>query len=577
MDILGINAAFHDSSACLVRDGVVLAAAEEERFTRAKHHKRATPFNAHALPFHAIDHCLAAGGIALEDVDHVAYALDPFLLFDRRSPEQRFRLARDTADARAGPGYDAWQTVFLAGVTAAPRMLLDDVPWHLRRRFGGDRSEHGWQFHWVEHHIAHAASAFLPSPFERAAVLTLDGRGERVSTLLGTGRGTTMEKLQEVELPHSLGILYELVTEHLGFLRSSDEYKVMALASYGRPRFAGRLRERLRWSDDGRYAIDCSDPEELFGPRREPGSPFDDHHFDVAASLQVVLEEAALRLAGWLHDRTGEEDLCLAGGVALNCVMNSRLLEDSPFRRVWVQPAAGDAGTSLGAALWVWAEQRNGGAAGGGTDGRWRMEDAYLGPGYGDDEIAAALAHAKIRAEPSEDIARVTADCLARGLVVGWFQGRMEFGPRALGARSILATPADPSMVQRLNQLKDREDFRPVAPAVLEEAASEYFAGCDDAPFMLFVYKVRPEVADRVPAIRHVDGTARVQTVSPARAPLYHAVISRFRERTGLPVLVNTSFNTRGQPIVCTPRDALECFFSSPIDALALGSYLLVK
>jgi carbamoyltransferase len=571
MHVLGINAAFHDSSACLVRDGDVVAAAEEERFTRVKHAKRATPYMAHALPFHAIDYCLAEGGISLAEVDHVAYSLDPFLLLDGRSRTPRFELPADVAAARDGPGYDPWGTVFLAGVTAAPRMLLDDVPWHLRARFAGDRSAHRWQFHCVEHHVAHAASAFLPSPFERAAVLTLDGRGEHTSTLLAVGHGGTLDKLQEVHSPHSLGVLYERVTEHLGFRRGSDEYKVMALASYGQPRHADAFRSLFRWCSDGRYELRPARLEDLCGPPRAPRAPLEPRHFDVAASLQVALEEAALRLADWLQSRTGEEALCLAGGVALNCVMNARLERESRFRRVWVQPAAGDAGTSLGAALWVWAQQAGPGG------GRWRMHDAYLGPEYGDGEIEAALRHAGLTAQRYPDIADAVAECLARGQVVGWFQGRMEFGPRALGARSILATPADPGMVQRLNQLKDREDFRPVAPAVLEEAAAEYFEGCEHSPFMLFVYRVRPDQAARVPAIRHVDGTARAQTVNAARAPLFHRLVSRFRDRTGLPLVVNTSFNTRGQPIVCTPQDALACFYTAPIDALALGNYLLVK
>ena len=587
VDILGINAAFHDSSACLVRDGVVVAAAEEERFTRDKHHKRATPFNAHALPFHAIDYCLAVGGIGLRDVDHVAYSLDPFLLMDGdRSTRPHFELPRDSGEARRGAGYDPWETVFLAGITAAPRMLLDDVPFHVRTRgrWGGERPDHRWRFHFVEHHIAHAASAFYPSPFERAAVLTLDGRGERVSTFMGVGMGVggggQIEKLREVELPNSLGFLYERVTTHLGFLNSSDEYKVMALASYGTPRYADRFRSLLLWDDDGRYEVLPTPIEELVGPPREPKSPFEDDHFDVASSLQVVLEESALKLGRWLHARTGEQDVCLAGGVALNCVMNSRLRDEGPFRRVWVQPAAGDAGTSLGAALWVNAQQDgrgNGRAGGDGNGGRWRMDNAYLGPEYGDDEIRAALDHAKLRYRYCPDIAAAAAECLEQNKVLGWFQGRMEFGPRALGARSIVASPADPAMMQRLNELKDREDFRPVAPAVLEEAAPEYFEDCQDSPFMLFVYQVRPEVADRIPAIRHVDGSARVQTVSRTHAANFHRLIARFRERTGLPVVVNTSFNTRSNPVVCTPQDALECFYTSPIDALAIGSYLLVK
>jgi carbamoyltransferase len=568
MHVLGINATFHDSSACLVRDGRVIAAAEEERFTRDKHHKRATPFNAHALPFHAIDFCLAQGGITLGEVDHVAYSFDPFMLVDG-AVRPRFELPRDVAQARRGPLYDPWGTIFLAGVTAAPRMLVDDVPWHLQDRFAANGRGHAWAFHFLEHHVAHAASAFYPSPFERAAILTLDGRGECVSTYLGVGDGAQMEKLGEVELPHSLGLLYERLTSHLGFLNSSDEYKVMALASYGRPRFADRLRSLLRWREDGGYEIDWRPLEELVVPPRTPRSEFTEHHFDVAASLQLVLEDACLRLANWLRERTGEENLCLAGGVALNCVMNSRLQGETAFRRVWVQPAAGDAGTSLGAALWVWAQQQGG--------ERWRMRDAYLGPEYDDDAIRAVLDHAGLTYRRCSDITAAAASLLAEGKVLGWFQGRMEFGPRALGARSILASPADPAMVQRLNLLKDREDFRPVAPAVLEEAAADYFERCEDSPFMLFVFLVKEEQQSRVPAIRHVDGTARAQTVSAADAPAFHRLISAFEDRTGLPMVVNTSFNTRSHPIVCTPQDALECFYTSPIDALAIGSYLLKK
>jgi carbamoyltransferase len=570
MYILGINAAWHDSAACIVRDGIVIAAAEEERFTGVKHHKRMSAFAAYALPFHAIHYCLAEAGILLSDVDQIAYSIDPAILLNGESRAPRFEIPDGVISPYSDLGYDPWQTIFMAGVTAAPRLLLEDVPWHLLPRFDIEAPPHRWKFHFVEHHIGHAASAFLPSPFESAAILTLDGAGEKVSTLLGVGRGSAMEKLHEVEMPHSLGKFYELVTWYLGFLNNSDEYKVMALASYGTPRYADSFRTLLRWSDDARYEIDLERIDALCGPPRARNAPFEERHFDIASSAQQVLEEASLRLAEWLHQKTGEANLCLAGGVALNCVMNSRLQQDSPFQRVWVQPAAGDAGTALGAALWVWA-QEHGGAE------RWRMEDAYLGPDYDDAAIEQALVHGKLPYKRCADIAAATAECLAQGKVVGWFQGRMEFGPRALGARSILASPADPDMVQRLNQLKDREDFRPVAPAVLEEAAGEFFSDCHEAPFMLFVYQVRPDQADRVPAIRHVDNTARVQTVSAARAPLYHRVISQFRERTGLPVVVNTSFNSRGRPIVCTPQDAVECFYTSPIDALAIGSFLLEK
>jgi carbamoyltransferase len=578
MHILGINAAFHDSSACLVRDGIVVAAAEEERFSRIKHGKRATPYQAHALPFHAIDYCLDAGGITLADVDDVAYSFDPFLLTNGTT-ERRFALPRDVDEARRGGGYDPWDSIFLAGITAAPRMLRDDVPFHLRERMNGAADRHRWRFHFVEHHIAHAASAYYPAPFERAAVLTLDGRGECVSTYLGVGDGLQLEKLNEVSLPHSLGLLYERVTSHLGFLNSSDEYKVMALASYGTPRYADRFRSILRWRDDGGYEILPFDLTELIGPARSPRATFDAEHFDIASSLQVVLEEAGLKLATWLQRRTGERNMCLAGGVALNCVMNSRIARESAFERVWVQPAAGDSGTSLGAALAVWAEQESAGAHDGSrsASSRWQMDSAYLGPAFTDDQIRAALDHARLTYTRPADLTAAVADRLAQGKVVGWFQGRMEFGPRALGARSILASPTDPSMMQRLNELKDREDFRPVAPVVLAEESGRFFADCDESPFMLFVYDVRPEVADLVPAIRHVDGTARTQTVRREQSPLFHRLLEQFRDRSGVPVLVNTSFNTRGKPIVCTPQDALECFYTSPIDVLAIGSYLLQK
>ena len=578
MHILGINAAFHDSSACLIRDGVVVAAAEEERFSRIKHGKRATPYQAHALPFHAIDYCLDAGGITLADVDDVAYSFDPFLLTNGTT-ERRFALPHDVDEARRGGGYDPWDSIFLAGITAAPRMLRDDVPFHLRERMNGAAEWHRWRFHFVEHHVAHAASAYYPAPFKRAAVLTLDGRGECVSTYLGVGDGFQLEKLAEVPLPHSLGLLYERVTSHLGFLNSSDEYKVMALASYGTPRYADRFRAHLRWRDDGGYEILPFDLTELIGAARSPKATFDAVHFDIASSLQLVLEEAGVKLATWLHHRTGERNLCLAGGVALNCVMNSRIARESPFERVWVQPAAGDAGTSLGAALAVWAEQESAGTRDGlqGASSRWQMDSAYLGPSFTDDQIRAALDHARLTYTQPADYTAAVADALVQGKVVGWFQGRMEFGPRALGARSILASPTDPAMMQRLNELKDREDFRPVAPVVLAEEAGRFFAGCDESPFMLFVYDVRPEVADLVPAIRHIDGTARAQTVRQEQSPLFHQLLERFRDRSGVPVLVNTSFNTRGKPIVCTPQDALECFYTSPIDVLAIGAYLLQK
>ena len=566
MYTLGINATFHDSAACLVRDGVPVAAAEEERFTRVKHAKRPTPYSTYLLPFNAIDYCLREAGIDLADVDHVAYSFDPYLVLGQRRPRE-VRLVIDPFAST--PPSSPWETIFPAAIASAPRLLVDDVPFHLRKRFTRAKAEPSYRFHFVEHHLAHAASAFLASPFEEAAVMTIDGQGEKTTTLLAIGQGTEITKLKEIPMPHSLGLLYEAVTDHLGFLRSSDEYKVMALASYGRPTFQSQFQEILALEDGG-FRLNAVSLSDKLGPPREPGAPLEQRHFDIAASLQHALEEAVLHLAAWLHAQTNLSSLCLAGGVALNCVMNSRLRAESPFRDIFVQPAASDAGTALGAALiidaWFRPGQRD-----------YVMRHAFLGPRFDDRQIQLALDRGRLRYSRPRDIAEATARAIAEGKVVGWFQGRMEFGPRALGARSILATPHDPAMVVRLNDLKDREDFRPVAPAVLEEAAEEYFERAGASPFMLFTFPVRQGKAHLVPAICHVDGTARIQTVSRSDAPLFRRVIEEFRRITGLPLVINTSFNTRGQPIVCTPEDAIACFFTSPIDALAMGSFFLSK
>jgi carbamoyltransferase len=573
MITLGLNAVFHDSAACLVRDGEVIAAAEEERFTRIKHGKRALPFTTWELPYHAVDYCLACAGIELADVDHVAYSFDPGLLLDEVQGEKISLPLRPSAYPAKSSWTSPWEPLQLAYILNAERQLLDGAPHHVKKRFVSARSRKHWQWHYVEHHLAHEASAFLAAPFDESAVMTLDGRGELATTTYGhfrkTPRGQDFERLGEVRMPHSLGLLYEQVTSYLGFLHSSDEYKVMALASYGDPVFAGELRDLIRVLPTGEYEIQDPRLVERFGPARERGAELTKKHFDIARSLQLVLEETAVRLAGILHSRTRAPNLCMAGGVALNCVMNAKIRDAGFFRDVWVQPAAGDAGTALGAALWTdWRERRA---------KRWAMNHAYLGPQYGDEEIRAFLERGKIRYRRLQDVARETAEVLARDRIVGWFQGRMEFGPRALGARSILASPLSPDMQQRLNEIKDREDFRPVAPVVLEEEAAEWFSGARASPFMLFVYDVAPDKAQRIPAVRHVDGTARIQTVNRDQNPLYYELLRAFRERTGVPVLVNTSFNTRSEPVVCTPRDAVECFWTSPIDALAIGSFLLEK
>ncbi|ACZ40576.1 carbamoyltransferase family protein [Sphaerobacter thermophilus] len=572
MYTLGINAVYHDSAASLVADGRVVAAAEEERFTRIKHGKRPVPFSTWELPFHAIDYCLRQAGIDQAEVDHVAYSFDPALLLGRHRGAATITLPLEPSAHPLPEEWEAaWDPLFLAHIVNAPRHLAGGVPHHLRARFHGAARNGPFRWHWVEHHLAHAVSAFFPSPFPRAAVMTLDGRGERATTTYAVGEGTHLERIGQVDFPHSLGLLYEKVTEHLGFLHSADEYKVMALASFGEPRYLDRFHDAVRLQGDGGYTVEPLCLEEWFGPARRRGEPLEQRHCDLARSLQVVLEETVLALARWLHEATGADDLCLAGGVALNCVLNARLRDDGPFRHIWVQPAAGDAGTALGAALWVDARER------GAVERSWRMEHAFLGPEFGDDEIAAFLDGAKLPYRRMDDVAGEVADLLADGKIVGWFQGRMEFGPRALGARSILASPLDPEMQTRLNAIKDREDFRPVAPVVLAEEAATWFRDAAESPFMLFVHEVRPEQANRIPAVRHVDGTARIQTIVRAQHPRYYDLLRAFQARTGVPVLVNTSFNTRGEPIVCTPRDAFECFWASPLDALAIGPFLLEK
>jgi carbamoyltransferase len=571
MYTLGINAAFHDSSACLVNNGKLIAAAEEERFTQIKHGKRPIPFSAYELPFHAIDYCLKTAGIHINEVDNIAYSFDPYLLLKEEKGKSTIEIPLEPG-MESGPSKwtSPWDPLFLSSIVNAPGQLADGYPHHLQARFKGTNPAH-WKWHFVEHHIAHAASAFYPSPYSEAAVLTLDGRGEIATTSYNIGRGDKLIRIGQVDMPHSLGLLYERVTSYLGFLHSSDEYKVMALASYGKPVFVNEFREMIHLGSDGQYTIDNERLEERFGPMRKKNDPFTGHHFDIANSLQYVLEETVLELVHWLSNKTGDKNLCMAGGVALNCVLNARIRDKGPFKNVWVQPAAGDAGTSLGAAIWVDINENKG------LNKNFRMSHAYYGPDYNDTEIEKFLQWAKVPYRKLKNIAEETADILMQDKIIGWFQGRMEFGPRALGSRSILASPINPQMQARLNEVKDREDFRPVAPVVLEEDAPEWFVNASDSPFMLFIYDVKQEKADKIPAVRHVDGTARIQTVNREQHGKYYDLLSAFKRKSGVPVLVNTSFNTLGKPIVCTPRDAIECFWSSPFDALVIGSYLVEK
>jgi carbamoyltransferase len=538
MKVLGVNAVFHDPAAALLVDGVTIAAAEEERFSRRKHGKLPVPFSTWELPEQAMAFCLAEARIAAEELDAVAYSYDPDL-----APA-----AGDDITA------DEWEGLRTLYARRAPRFLATALP-------GLDPA----RVRWVPHHVAHAGSATFASGWDPCSVLVLDGRGERASHLAARFAGGELRPLAAQRLPHSLGLLYEELTAHLGFRRSSDEYKVMAMASYGEPRYLEELRRLVRPDRRGGFAVAPVDLAR-FAPPLASGEDFTGAHADLACSVQRRLEEVLLELVAWLHAQTGDADLVMAGGVALNCVANSRLWREGPFERIWVQPAAGDAGTALGAAMHV---------AHALGDAVAPMQGAALGRGWDDAALERRLGTAGLAVERPDDIAGAVADALADNAVVAWFQGRSEFGPRALGHRSLLADARHPANLEKLNDIKGREQFRPVAPMVLAERAAEIFEGPLPSPYMLFTHDVRPEWRDRIPAVVHVDGTARIQTVDRREEPLVARMLERFEERTGVPVVVNTSLNTAGRPMVDDPRDALECFGSSPVDLLAIGPFAL--
>ncbi|HET9830047.1 MAG TPA: carbamoyltransferase C-terminal domain-containing protein [Nocardioidaceae bacterium] len=540
MKVLGINALFHDPAAALVVDGETVAAAEEERFSRRKHGKRPVPFSAWELPELAARWCLSSAGLDITDIDAVAYSYDPGLA----KPAEEMGLD------------DPWDHLRQTYARRAPGFLASALP-------GLDPAA----VRFVPHHVAHAASAGLASPHHDAAdVLVLDGRGESASHLAGRYDQGQLEVFRTQELPHSLGLLYENVTEHLGFLRSSDEYKVMALASYGAPRFLDELRAAVYTTGDGGFHTDPVDWQSLV-KRRSETEEWTPDHADLAASVQHRLEEVLFELTGWLHDRTGNRVLTLAGGVALNCVANTRLFDEGPYDDIWVQPAAGDSGTALGGALHVARAE---------GDLTGAMPGADLGRGWRDAELEAWLTTARVAFERPADVAEEVAQCLADNGVVAWFQGRSEYGPRALGRRSLLAHPGHEKNLERLNDVKGREQFRPVAPMCLAERASRIFSrGPLPSRYMLFVHDVAREWRDRIPAVVHVDGTSRVQTVHADDEPLLHRMIEGFERRTGLPVVINTSLNTAGRPMVDDPRDALECFGSAPVDLLAIGPFVV--
>jgi carbamoyltransferase len=586
MNIVGISAFYHDSAACLVRDGEVLAAAQEERFSRKKHD--------HRFPTHAIQSCLEVGGIGVSDVDLVVFYDKPLVKFERL--------------------FDTYLATAPRGIAS----FLKAMPLWLRQKLWMPdviKKEMGWsgKVLFSEHHESHAASAFFPSPFDEAAVLTVDGVGEWATTTWGTGRGRELRILGEIRFPHSLGLLYSAFTYFTGFKVNSGEYKLMGLAPYGEPRYVDLIyRELIDLRPDGSFILNLKYFDYLAGlrmtnaafarlfggPERSPESPVTQREMDIARSIQVVTEEAMLRVCRHVHAQTGMKNLCLAGGVALNCVANGRVLREGPFEQIWIQPAAGDAGGAVGAALGAWYSYLKNERAP--SAGRDRMRAALLGPLYDDAAIEEELraAGAVYERLADDEVPRVTAKLLAEENVVGWFQGRMEFGPRALGARSILGDARSPKMQSVMNlKIKFRESFRPFAPAVLREEVADWFEMDADSPYMLLV---APVVARRriamtaeqqalsgidklnvprsdIPAVTHVDYSARIQTVRRDEHPRYYDTIAAFRALTGCPVIVNTSFNVRGEPIVCRPREAYLCFMRTHMDALVIGNFVLHK
>ncbi len=588
--ILGISAYYHDSAACLVRDGRVLAAAQEERFTRKKHD--------HRFPARAVEYCLREAAVTPERLDYVAFYDKPLLKFER---------LLETYIDYAPRGLKSF-------LLAMPLWLREKL-W-IREQVA-ERAGFKGKVLFTEHHESHAASAFFPSPFESAAVLTMDGVGEWATSSYGYGRANELHLLKELHFPHSLGLLYSAFTYYTGFRVNSGEYKVMGLAPYGEPRYVRLiLDELIDLRDDGSLRLNMkyfnfaagltmtnSKFDELFGgPPRKPEGALTQREMDLARSVQEVTEEAMLRMARHAHKETGERNLCLAGGVALNCVGNGRILREGPFENVWAQPAAGDAGGSLGAALSVWYQYLGNArdvkeVCAGHADG---MRGSYLGPEFTDEEIRAFLdtTGAKYRRMERSELVEHVARLLADERVVGWFQGRMEFGPRALGARSILGDPRSPRMQSQMNlKIKFRESFRPFAPSVLRERVSDFFALDCDSPYMLLVAPVRESLRtaagegeqklfgierlnvarSSIPAVTHVDYSARVQTVRREDNALYYDLLAAFGRLTNCPVLVNTSFNVRGEPIVCTPEHAYTCFMRTEMDCLVMGAYVLDK
>ncbi len=593
MRILGISAFYHDSAAALVADGHIVAAAQEERFTRVKHDAR--------YPRHAVDYCLAEAGCQLSDVDRVVFYDKPFLKFER---------LMETYLATAPRGFRSFRT-------AMPVWLKEKLFQKTLLRKELEQHDSGFdalnRLLFSEHHFSHAASAYFPSPFDEAIVLVLDGVGEWATTSVAIGRGNDLRIHKEIHFPHSIGLLYSAFTYYLGFKVNSGEYKVMGLAPYGEPKYKDViLKYLIDLKDDGTFQLDQSYFDyctgltmtndrfaDLFGQavRRPESDLLTGFHMDVAASIQAVTDEVMLRLTRALVREYGIHNLCLAGGVALNCVANGRILRDGAVKKLWIQPAAGDAGGAIGAALAAWHMEFNQPRT---VNGHDAMQGGYLGPQFAPEDVERRLAAggAKFQTLPEDELVNRTAEALATGKAVGWFQGRMEFGPRALGARSILGDPRSPTMQKTLNlKIKFRESFRPFAPSVLREDVAGWFDLESDSPYMLIVADVRENLRRRmtnteerlfgidklnvarsaIPAVTHVDYSARIQTVHRETNPRYHALLGAFKARTGCPVLVNTSFNVRNEPIVCTPEDSFRCFMGSELDVLVCGDSYLRK
>ena len=559
--ILGISCFYHDAAACLLRDGEVVAAASEERFTRKKHDAD--------FPMNAVRYCLEAGGIEMADLDHVGFYDKPFTKFER---------IIETYLAVAPRGIQSW-------VMAIPLWLKEKI--FMRKTIEKKLDGYEGAILFSEHHESHAASAFYCSPFEEAAILTLDGVGEWATAAKGFGRGEEITLTHEIHFPHSLGLLYTAFTYYLGFKVNSGEYKVMGLAPYGKPVYFDLIMDRLiDVKADGSFKLNMDyfaythkltminkKFNGLFGePPRTPETWLNEREFDIAASIQKVTEEVVLRLCRSLHAETGLDNLCLAGGVALNCVANGKIIKQTPFKDIYVQPAAGDAGGALGVAQLIWHRYL-------GRERKHPLPDAYLGPEYSNEEIKAFLAEKGVpyRELDPETLVSDVARLIDEKNVIGWFQGRMEFGPRALGGRSILGDARDPEMRNIVNRrIKFREGFRPFAPTVTLEGCPEWFELDQPSPYMLLVADVR-EGKRVIPSVTHVDNSARIQTVSEAENPLYHRLLKAFEARTGVPIIINTSFNVRGEPIVRTPADAYLCFMRTGMDYLAMGDFLLDK